>query len=190
MSALTRAARAWLNNQQQPDGGIQIRPVDIPSGRAITYHSGVMHIVADAIEITDEDDTILAAVWLCGATSVRVALAAEGEDRAQCASCRLAAALPQCPVVYYAWGADGELLYVGSTIKAHQRIRAHMTQTAWWPEVKRLTFDECATELECRTRESEAILANPGTHNRGGVARDNIAAVVDLIEGVQIGGSA
>lgn len=188
MSALTRTARAWLaGNAAQPGEGHAIRVVDIPSGRAVAVSSGVMHTVADAIEVSDGDDTILAARWICGASSVRVVAASEDEDRARCASCRLAAALPQCPVVYYAWGDGDELLYVGSTIKPHQRIRAHISQTNWWPEVRRLTFDECATEAECRQAEAEAILRRPGTHNRGGVARPELAEVIDMLGGVQIG---
>jgi hypothetical protein len=187
VSTLTRTARAWLSDATTEDDSVRV--VDIPSGRAIALSSGVMHIVADAIEVSDETDTILAARWICGATSVRVIVADEDERRAQCASCRLAAALPQCPVVYYAWGEDDELLYVGSTIKAHRRIRAHITQTKWWPEVRRLTFDECATEAECRQVEAEAISRRPGSYNRAGVVRDDLAGVISMIDAVQIGGA-
>jgi hypothetical protein len=168
-NSLTQAARLWARDRAIDSPNITISPIDIPSGRAVTYHSGVMHTVADAVEVSDGTNSVIAATWICGANSVRVMLAEENDDRVRCVSCQLAAALPQCPVVYFAWGADDELLYVGSTIKAHQRIRAHMTQTRWWPEVKRLSFTECASEIECRRVEAEAIRETPGIYNREGV---------------------
>ena len=163
MSALSKAARHWLNSDTASDGGaVSVVTIGVAAGR----RTAVAHYVADAAEVTVDGETTLAARWLCGGSSVDAAVI--GEDAVDCVNCRLAAALPSGPVVYYAWGEDDELLYVGSTINAAQRIRGHASATPWWPKVRRLTFDSHPTEVAVRRAELVAINARPGTYNREG----------------------
>lgn len=163
MTRLSRASRYWLETQKSLDGAtVSIVTIGVATGR----RTGVAHHVADAAEITVNGETMLAARWLCGGSTVDAFAMPDLE--AECVNCRLAAAVPSGPVVYYAWGEDDELLYVGSSVNAPKRIRAHSTQTYWWPEVRRLTFDEHATEVEVRRAELEAIAERPGVYNREG----------------------
>lgn len=166
MSTLSVAAHMWLESGKvHADAAVAI----IDGGIARARRTGVAHHLADAAEVTVGDETTLAARWLCGGKSVNAVMAGPSVD---CMNCRLSAATPRRPCVYYAWGeGEDELLYVGSSINVAQRIRGHMTQTAWWPEVRRLTFDEYATEHEARQAEFEAIAARPGEYNREGVLR-------------------
>lgn len=163
MRALSVAARRWL--ARQAVDGAQVAVID--GGIAYARRTAVTHHVADAAEITVGDDSTLAARWLCGGQSVDAVSLPDGE-RIDCVNCRLAAALAQGPCVYYAWDGDGELLYVGSSINVSQRIRNHMSQTQWWPEVRRVTADEYPNELEARRAEAAAIAERPGLHNREG----------------------
>jgi hypothetical protein len=168
MSALSRAAHQWLTTHTAPEGATAT-PVDLASGIAASRRTGVGHYVADAAEISVDGDTALAAVWLCGGSTI------DGytieETTPDCVTCRIAAVVPSTPCVYYAWGKDDELLYVGSTINAPQRIRAHVRGTAWWSDVRRLTFDEHPTEHAARRAEFVAISAGPGVHNIDGRRR-------------------
>lgn len=157
------AAHRWLDAGRTE--GIQVAVID--GGIAYARRTAVTHHIADAAEITVGDATTLAARWLCGGKSVD-AVATDDGERVDCLNCRLAAALPLGPCVYFAWGTDDELLYVGSSINVGQRIRAHMTQTEWWPEVRRVTADAYSSELEARRAESAAIAAEPGAYNREG----------------------
>lgn len=166
MSAVSRAAHYWLANKRVgTDAKVSI--IDLVNGIAAARRTGVGHYVTDAAEITVDGHTTLAAVWLCGGSTVDGFLVEDAEVP-DCIGCRLAAAIPSGPVVYFAWGEDDELLYVGSSVKAPQRIRAHSTQTRWWPEVRRLTFEEYDREHEARRAEFEAIAERPGKYNREG----------------------
>jgi len=161
MSSLSTAAHEWLATGKTRDGAT-VAVID--GGVAAARRTGVGHHVADAAEVTVGDVTTLAARWLCGGSSVDAVLLAD--DTPDCVSCRLAAATPRCPCVYYARDASGELLYIGSSVNVAQRIRGHMSQTAWWSEVRRLTFEEYPTEIEARRAEYAAIGKTPGVYNR------------------------
>lgn len=179
MSALSQAAHRWVGRREAVgDATVRI----VTAGIAASRRTAVAHHVADAAEITVGDETTLAAVWVCGGSSVDATLLPD--DSVDCIGCRLAAAMPQGPCVYYAWGEDGELLYIGSTINPSQRMRGHMTQTRWWPEVRRLTFDEHRTERAARVAESEAIASGPGKYNREGVRWPaKLSPLLDLVSG-------
>lgn len=182
MSASTSAARAWLNTSKRPTGA-QLRIVDVPSGMAIARRTGVVHYVADAAEVTAGGDTTLAAKWICGASAVDAEIVAEGEEIA-CVGCKISAAVPAGPVVYFAWDADDDLLYVGSSINVAQRIRGHLSGTPWWDEVRRLTFEIHDTEGEARRAELRAIYKRPGVYNREG--RRQSPQSVAFLEQVEI----
>jgi len=163
MSSLSNAARQWLETGKTKDGAT-VAVID--GGVATARRTGVGHHVADAAEVTIGNVTTLAARWLCGGSSVDAILLAD--DTADCVNCRLAAATPRRPCVYFAWDASGELLYIGSSVNVAQRIRGHMSQTPWWSEVRRLTFEEYPTEIEARRAEYAAIGKAPGIYNREG----------------------
>ena len=178
MSTLSMAAHRWLGNGKAPaDATVAV----IDGGVAASRRTGVSHHVGDAAEITVGDETTLAVRWLCGGSSVDAVLL--NEESVDCVGCRLTAATPQTPCVYYAWGEEDDLLYVGSSVNVAQRIRGHMTQTGWWPSVRRLTFDEYATEHEARRAEFIAIAERPGKHNREGVRRKRTERALGLVIG-------
>lgn len=180
----SKAASIWVATRKVP-AGAKVSIVDVPSGIAASHRTAIGHYVTDAAEISVNGVTTLAALWLCGGSTVDGFVV--DEPTPDCVACRLAAAIPQGPVVYYAWGEDDELLYVGSTIKGSQRIRAHSTQTRWWSEVRRLTFDSHATERDVRRAEWEAIRDRPGKYNRDGVNSRTLSgadtALLRLVEG-------
>ena len=162
---VSRAAHMWLAGKKADGAHVSVVTIGVAAAR----RTGVAHHVADAAEVTVGGVTNLVASWLCGGSSVDAI--AIHDETPECVGCRIAAAVPQGPVVYFAWGEEEELLYVGSSIQAAVRIRAHSTQTPWWPEVVRLTFEEHDTEVAARRAEAAAIRARPGTHNREGVRR-------------------
>lgn len=181
MSRLGRAARHWLINKTALPDSSSVNVVDV--GIAGGRKTGVAHYVADAAEITYGDETTLAASWLCGGSTVDAEVMHDGEEP-DCVSCRVHAAVPQRPVVYFAWGADDELLYIGSSIQVAVRIQAHMRDTYWWGDVRRLTFTEYASELEVRRAEAAEIRKRPGKYNRDG-RRSTI--VRPILNGIELG---
>lgn len=183
MSAATRAAHYWLSHEKAPEGATA-RVVDVRSGVAAARRTGITHHVADSAEVTVDDETTLAVRWLCGGSSID-AFQVDASEGIDCVGCRLAAATPQRPCVYYCWGEGDELLYIGSTTNAAVRIRGHANGTKWWGDVRRLTFDEHETEVAARRAEAAAIRETPGTHNREGrrpVARED-DPLLRLLEG-------
>lgn len=183
MSHLSQTCAQWRHDADViAPRGVTISPVDVHSGQALARRTGITHYVKDAAEISDDTDTFLVAVWLCGGSSVDAVAMDEPDAHPDCASCQLAAALPTGPVVYYAWGDGDELLYIGSTKNAPQRIRSHMSQSAWWGEVKRLTFTQHEREIDARRDESKAIREKPGTHNRGGRSKPKVKRLLAGIE--------
>lgn len=180
MSALSRAARCWLGDYVvDEDDEISISPITL--GIAAARRTGLTHHVADAAELSDGEHSTLAARWLCGGSTVDGIAFRDGET-VDCVHCRLTAAVPAGPTVYLAWGDDDELLYVGSTKKAAQRLRSHQHSTRWWSEVRRVTFEPVDDQADLRRREYELIAERPGKHNREGfrrpAAKDPLLALV------------
>lgn len=176
----SRAAHLWLNTKSAAGAHVAVVTIGVAASR----RTGIAHHVADAAELTVDGITNLAASWLCGGSSVdAVAL---HDEVVECVGCRIAAAVPQGPVVYFAWDADDDLLYVGSTIQAATRIRTHARSAEWWSEVARLSFDEYDTEVEVRRAEAAAIRKNPGLYNKGGVpvrSDDALGRVLNIVGG-------
>jgi excisionase family DNA binding protein len=54
----------------------------------------------------------------------------------------VAAEVPHRHVVYKLYGADADLLYVGSTTDLAVRFYQHSVSAPWWPEVLRLEVEE------------------------------------------------
>lgn len=61
------------------------------------------------------------------------------------------------PYVYRIWNAEGDLLYIGSTIYLGLRMKNHAHHARWWLQAKRFTFEAFATEAEAREAERVAI---------------------------------
>jgi hypothetical protein len=165
MTSLSMAAHHWVANKKSLPGS-KVSIVDIPTGMAASRKTGVGHYVADAAEITVKGETTLVLLWLCGGSTIDGFILEEPQP--DCVGCRLAAALPSGPCVYYAWGENDELLYVGSSINLPQRIRQHSTSTPWWSEVRCLTFDAFDSERAVRRAEMAAIRERAGLYNREG----------------------
>lgn len=182
MTNLSRAANFWLYNKVAP-AGFTADPITMESGRGASRRTAMVHHFADGAIISDGDESRIAAVWLCGSTTVDAFEVADGDD-AMCLRCRLAVRLPSGPCVYRAFSRSGALLYIGSTVDAPQRIQTHMGTTKWWHEVARLTFEKHPTEEAVRKAEAEAIWDEPGIYNRGGVRLP--LTPVDRLDGLDI----
>lgn len=185
---LRRVAYRWFEDGDvKPPRGYTITPQDIHSGQARTRRLGSSHLIADAAEISDGEATYLVTVWICGATSLdAVAVEDESPGPVDCVGCRLAAAVPSGPVVYYAYAEDDTLLYVGSSTRVSARIRTHMAQSKWWPQVKRMSFDQHSTELQARRAEADAIYARPGLYNREGRKLMAPPPATDFLDSVEV----
>lgn len=171
MSALSVAAYRWRsNNLDDMPRGVSVTPIDVESGRGASRSVGKVHFVADAAVITDGEFSRLVGVWVCGGSTIDMVEVPDDGDTL-CETCELSVRLPQCPCVYRAWDAGGELLYIGSTINPAQRVLGHRRSTIWWSDVARLDFEEYETESEARHAESAAIWEAPGKHNKFGVKR-------------------
>lgn len=60
--------------------------------------------------------------------------------------------------LYRCYAADGDLLYVGQTMRPRERFKCHARMSAWWPEVVRTTEHHGFTDLaSVRRAESLAI---------------------------------
>lgn len=176
---IVRATTAWINRERHtsiPESA-SVSPVDLGIGAAI--RTGIGHHVLEAVEIAVDGETRLVARWMCGGASADVMPVKTNE--VDCINCRLAASVPQSPVVYYAWAEGDELLYVGSSTNVAQRLRQHATQADWWSSVRRLSFDEFKTEAEARRAEIEAIQECPGRHNKQVLRIQPGAQHIDLL---------
>jgi hypothetical protein len=155
-------------------GDAQLLPTRVKSGRAASVHNGVAHLVETAAIVTDPSGAVLVAKWHCGSYSVNaVPVPADGVDFATCVHCAEAARWPRGPVVYRCYDAEGDLLYIGSSIDVRQRLRAHKAPgvggSRWWPEVDRVECEGYDTEAKCRLAEAEAIRREPSRYNRAGI---------------------
>ncbi len=81
--------------------------------------------------------------------------------------------LPNSPGVYYFWGADKELLYIGKSINIRKRVLSHFTadhksakEMALCQQTKSITFDETRGELSALILESQKIKALLPIYNR------------------------
>jgi len=69
-------------------------------------------------------------------------------------------------VVYVAHG-DERILYVGCTKDLFARMAAHRRRAAWWPEVRRITWEQLPTRAAALEREAMLIRRHNPPHNRG-----------------------
>jgi hypothetical protein len=72
---------------------------------------------------------------------------------------------PKTYTVYFYYGADDVLLYVGATGQAHWRARTHNRTARWWRLVKRAEFKHYPTEAEAFAAERAYIAGLNPTYN-------------------------
>lgn len=172
MSTNFLAAQFARGNTEAPAsrGDALLMPTTIKSGRAVSLHNGVAHLIHKAAIATDHTGAILAARWACGGGSVNAVPATPDGDYATCANCAEGARFPRGPVVYRCYAADGDLIYIGSTVYLHQRIRAHRAPSGspWWDEVVRIEPESYPTESAARMAEAKAISRERPFYNRNG----------------------
>ncbi|MCD7440261.1 hypothetical protein K4B79_18780 [Streptomyces lincolnensis] len=73
---------------------------------------------------------------------------------------------PQLAAVYRLYGADGELLYIGSTDYPPIRWSQHRTSKAWWTDVAAYSITWWPDRMQAFTEEYKAIHAENPWHNR------------------------
>lgn len=69
-------------------------------------------------------------------------------------------------VVYRAFAADGELLYIGATVNPGARLHAHGRDRDWWTEVASITLEHHASRDAAFAAERRAILGERPRYNR------------------------
>jgi hypothetical protein len=67
--------------------------------------------------------------------------------------------------VYRLYGANGELLYIGLSVRLSSRMREHSKSQAWWHSVTRIELEWQLTERAANAAERAAILAENPRHN-------------------------
>lgn len=60
-------------------------------------------------------------------------------------------------ILYRCFDATGGLLYVGITGDPGSRFAVHRCTTPWWPDVSKITEEECASRAELEEAERRAI---------------------------------
>lgn len=184
-SVLAHAANAWLHCQPAPEG-VTVSEFRIPDAVGAAQRTGMGHYLGVGAELSYEGETRIAAVWLCGASTVDGFMFDDQHEPA-CASCHFTRATPRGPVVYRLFDADDELLYVGFTANAAQRMRGHSSEKQWWPDVARASFERFDTEVSALKAEAKAIRETPGLHNRASrivpsIASPLLGIVIDTTE--------
>ncbi len=67
--------------------------------------------------------------------------------------------------VYWLYGADGTLLYMGMTRDVRRRMREHAGQRPWWPKVVKIVTEVHPTPAKAEARENVAIYMDSPVHN-------------------------
>lgn len=73
--------------------------------------------------------------------------------------------------VYRAYDVAGDLLYVGMSTSAAQRLGAHEHHSGWWHEVATVTVRHLPTEAAARIHETHAIHSEAPKYNMMGTDR-------------------
>lgn len=148
---------------------VRVMPALIKSGKAASLRRGVVHHVYEAAIVTDGKHARLAATWACGGASVEALAVADADNAVVCAFCAEAIHQPRGPVVYRCIDGEGDVIYIGSTINLHQRVRAHRGGAYWFDEVVDIDAVQYPTESAARLAEAKAIRAEKPFYNRDGV---------------------
>lgn len=144
-----------------------------------TPRGGFVHHVERMAAVRDGRRLQFAARWLCGGASHDVVIVTSAEACGGVA-CHKCAEIALGPVVYRCLGADGELLYVGSTGSgSSSRLQAHAKNASWWPEVADVRIEHFPSLLAARGAELTAIRTEHPVHNRAG--RDRRLAAVAAV---------
>lgn len=69
------------------------------------------------------------------------------------------------PSVYFIYGKDRELLYIGASFDLIVRTRCHAGQRDWWPDVVNIEVEHFPTIADARTRERDCIASLNPPHN-------------------------
>lgn len=70
--------------------------------------------------------------------------------------------------VYRFYAENGDLLYVGCTMRLAARIGEHTAGKSWWGEVTRATFDHFDNQRAALIAEARAIATEHPVHNTAG----------------------
>lgn len=139
--------------------------VKVPFG--IARRGAFVHHVKLAGGVLEDGKIRYGAHWVCPAGTMDAIFLAEPGDRPLCEFCTA----EREPVVYRCYGSADHLLYIGSTVCYHDRIRVHDSQSPWWPEVKRTQLERFPSLPAARTAELRAIRTENPEYNRTGRAR-------------------
>ena len=83
-------------------------------------------------------------------------------------------------VLYRAFNAEGELLYVGATAGLAKRLEQHKKTKQWWQEVANVTVEHFGTTKEALKAERVAIAAEHPRANMAGTPRREKATPADV----------
>ncbi|WP_106208291.1 DEDD exonuclease domain-containing protein [Kineococcus rhizosphaerae] len=112
------------------------------------------------------------------------AFAATAVNPARRAKKHLAVGLPSAPGVYQFQDASGRVLYVGTSVDVHRRVRSYFTASETRPRMTEMVRAAttvvpvvCATPLEARVRELRLIAEHAPPYNRRSKAPEKVTWV-------------
>ena len=76
------------------------------------------------------------------------------------------------PVVYACRNDQGDIIYIGSTVRFEKRMLNHRYESPWWHEVADVQQFPMPDEATAREREKDAIASVRPDYNTLGVNRD------------------
>lgn len=167
--SVSTAAHRWAR-EIGPWPGTRVMPTRIRSGLATPVRShGQAHIVREAATVTDGRRSLIAARWMCGNGSHNVQPLADIGPYRLCRTCNIAAEYDtRGPVVYRAFSAAGDLLYIGVTSKLGARVAQHAQGSIWWPLLDHFDVESFPTYADAERAESVAIAHEHPRYNRLG----------------------
>ena len=146
------------------DLGQRVVPVRCKSGLAVARTGSIAHQVTAVAAVFHHGKAQYGARWRCLFGSADVILLADADSHGGvCKRCLAAAA---GPTVYRCYGADGGLLYIGSTVNRGWRMTHHASTTPWWPEVADVRYEDYPTIAMARAAERMAIITEHPSRNR------------------------
>lgn len=100
--------------------------------------------------------------WVCGGYASDALIIADPEPLG--GVCERCEAVGWC--VYRCFSADGQLLWIGSTVNLRQRILTHQSRSPWWGNVADVKKSPQPDELTARLVEAQAIRAEKPLRNK------------------------
>lgn len=156
-------------SKRRPDGGYRdysaITKIRPKHPWALTAPHGVLHLVVGGRGIWDAGEMYEYYIRFgCGAESSRPHFYWDPpEDAPFCDECLLGDY--EEPMVYRAFDASGQPLYIGYSSRVDKRLKVHSRSSVWWPAAVRFELSRFPTERDALRAEDAEIKQHRPKHN-------------------------